>query len=44
MKESEDTDMSEYLSRGAFSFEIPPKIESFAAVAGEKEGQGPLGN
>lgn len=35
--------MAEYLSRGAFLFETPPKIESFAAVTGEKEGQGPLG-
>ena len=36
--------MPTYLSRGAFLFDTPPKIESFAAVVGEKEGQGPLGS
>ncbi len=36
--------MPQYLSRGVFLFDTPPKIESFAAVAGEKEGKGPLGD
>lgn len=36
--------MPEYLSRGAFLFNTPPKIESYAAVVGEKEGEGPLGS
>lgn len=35
--------MPKKLSRGVFFFDTPPKIESFAAIAGEKEGQGPLG-
>lgn len=35
--------MPEYLSRGVFRFDTPPKIESYAAVVGEKEGEGPLG-
>ena len=36
--------MPRYITRGVFLFDTPPKIESFAAVAGEKEGQGPLGD
>lgn len=36
--------MPKFLSRGVFLFDTPPKIESFAAVAGEKEGEGPLGS
>ncbi len=36
--------MPKYLTRGVFLFDTPPKIESYAAVAGEKEGQGPLGD
>lgn len=36
--------MAEYLSQGVFLLDSPVKIESYAAVAGEKEGQGPLGN
>ena len=35
--------MAEYLSRGAFRLSAPVKIESHAAVVGDKEGQGPLG-
>lgn len=35
--------MAKYLSQGVFLLDTPVKIESFAAVAGEKEGQGPLG-
>lgn len=35
--------MAEYLSRGVFRLETPVKIESFAAVVGEKEAEGPLG-
>lgn len=35
--------MSRSISRGVFLFDTPPKIRSFAAVAGDKEGQGPLG-
>jgi len=35
--------MAEFLARGAFRMETPVKIKGFAAVAGEKEGQGPLG-
>lgn len=36
--------MPQKIERGVFIFDTPPKIESFAAVAGEKEGQGPLGD
>ena len=36
--------MSEKLGRGAFRFTFPVRIESYAAVVGEKEGSGPLGN
>ncbi len=36
--------MSKSVARGIFSFDTPPKIRSFAAVAGEKESQGPLGH
>lgn len=36
--------MPRYITRGVFLFDTPPKIESYAAVAGEKEGQGPLGD
>lgn len=36
--------MAEYINQGVFTFEKPICVESFAAVAGEKEGDGPLGN
>lgn len=36
--------MAKILSRGVFQTETPPKIESFAAIAGGKEGKGPLGS
>lgn len=36
--------MAKYLSQGVFLLDTPVKIESFAAVVGEKEGQGPLGD
>lgn len=35
--------MAKYIEAGIFQLEKPPKIESFAAVAGQKEGEGPLG-
>ena len=35
--------MSEFLSRGAFRLSAPVRIESHAAVVGDKEGRGPLG-
>lgn len=35
--------MAKYIERGIFQLENPPGIESFAAVAGTKEGEGPLG-
>lgn len=35
--------MPKYLSRGAFIFDTPPKILSYASIVGEKEGNGPLG-
>lgn len=35
--------MAKYLSQGVFTLDSPVKIESYASVAGEKEGQGPLG-
>ncbi len=35
--------MAEYISQGVFRLTNPVKIESFAAVAGSKEGKGPLG-
>ena len=35
--------MAEYLSRGAFRLSAPVRIESHAAVVGDKEGRGPLG-
>ena len=35
--------MAEYISQGVFRFANPVKIESFAGVAGSKEGKGPLG-
>lgn len=35
--------MAKYIEAGIFQLEKPPKIESFAAVAGKKEGEGPLG-
>lgn len=35
--------MAKYLSQGVFLLDSPVKIESYAAVVGEKEGQGPLG-
>lgn len=31
------------LARGTFRFDTPPRIKSFAAVGGKKEGEGPLG-
>lgn len=36
--------MPRYLDRGVFAYDTPPKIESFAAVVGDKEGKGPLGD
>ena len=36
--------MAKRIDRGVFQFETPVKIESFASVVGEKEGQGPLGS
>lgn len=36
--------MAKNIDRGVFSFETPPRIESFAAVAGSKEGKGPIGD
>ncbi len=35
--------MAEFLARGAFRMETPVKIKGYAAVVGEKDGQGPLG-
>lgn len=35
--------MAEYISQGVFRLVNPVKIESFAGVAGSKEGKGPLG-
>jgi len=35
--------MAEYISKGVFRLENIVKIESFASVAGSKEGEGPLG-
>ncbi len=35
--------MAEYISKGVFRLENTVKIESFASVAGSKEGEGPLG-
>lgn len=35
--------MAEYINQGVFTFEKPICVESFAAVVGEKEGNGPLG-
>ena len=34
--------MARYLSQGVFLLDTPVKIESYAAVVGEKEGKGPL--
>ena len=36
--------MAERIARGVFLTEAPVKAESYAAVVGEKEGQGPLGS
>ncbi len=36
--------MAERIARGVFRTETPVLVESYAAVVGEKEGQGPLGN
>lgn len=36
--------MANYLARGVFRMESPVKIESYAAVVGEMEGKGPLGD
>ena len=35
--------MAEYIGQGVFTFSNPVRIESYAAVAGKKESQGPLG-
>ena len=35
--------MAERIARGVFRIEAPVRIESYAAVVGEKEGEGPLG-
>lgn len=35
--------MAKYIAQGVFRLSSPVSIESFASVAGEKEGQGPLG-
>lgn len=35
--------MAEYISQGVFRFPTPVKIESYAGIAGAKEGEGPLG-
>ena len=31
------------LARGVFQYPLPPRIISYAAVAGKKEGEGPMG-
>lgn len=36
--------MAKRIERGVFQTETPVKIKSYAAVVGEKEGQGPLGS
>ncbi|SHM89879.1 stage V sporulation protein AD [Ruminococcus flavefaciens] len=36
--------MAKRIDRGVFQTETPVKIKSYAAVVGEKEGQGPLGS
>lgn len=36
--------MAERIERGVFRTETPVKIQGFAAIAGEKEGEGPLGD
>ncbi len=36
--------MAERIARGVFRTETPVKIKSYAAVVGEKEGEGPLGS
>lgn len=36
--------MAEYISDGIFKYDKPPIIETYAAVVGEKEGEGPLGD
>lgn len=36
--------MAKNIDRGVFIFDTPPKIESFASVAGPKEGKGPIGD
>lgn len=36
--------MAERIARGVFRIEAPVRIESYAAVVGEKEGEGPLGD
>lgn len=35
--------MTKYITQGIFSFDDMPRIESFASVVGQKEGDGPLG-
>ena len=35
--------MAKRIARGVFQTEAPVRIESYAAVVGEKEGKGPLG-
>lgn len=39
----EELNLGKYLSQGVFILDTPVKIESYAAVVGKKEGQGPLG-
>ena len=36
--------MAERIARGVFRMAAPVRIESYAAVVGEKEGEGPLGD
>ena len=36
--------MAELLARGVFRTTVPPLVQSWAAVAGKKEGEGPLGD
>lgn len=35
--------MAEYIADGVFRYASPPKIEAYASVVGQKEGEGPLG-
>ena len=36
--------MAERIARGVFRTDTPVRIRSYAAVVGEKEGEGPLGS